>query len=170
MSDSRLLSSRNVKGSLARRIGLAVMVGLIAFATVASLDAEARRLGGGRSIGRQQSSAMQRQTTPPAQSPQQAQQSAQAAQAQRAQPAPTPAAAPNRSRWLGPIAGLAAGLGIAALPDYLVEDNSRLVQLFGESDSIQLDTYFVYPEELKTVARVQVFRDFVVSKAQRWPS
>ena len=115
MSDSRLLSSRNVKGSLARRIGLVVMVGLIAFTTVASLDAEARRLGGGRSIGRQQSSAMQRQTTPPAQSPQQAQQSAQAAQAQRAQPAPTPAAAPNRSRWLGPIAGLAAGLGIAAL-------------------------------------------------------
>ena len=35
---------------------------------------------------------------------------------------------------------------------------------------VQVDTYFVYPEELKTVARVQVFRDFVVSKAQRWPS
>ncbi|WP_144157712.1 Tim44 domain-containing protein [Paraburkholderia sp. BCC1885] len=117
MSDSRLLSSRNVKGALARRIGLAAMVALIAFATVASLDAEARRMGGGRSIGRQQSSTMQRQTTPPAQlpqqSPQQSPQSAQAAQAQRAQPAPT--AAPNRSRWLGPIAGLAAGLGIAAL-------------------------------------------------------
>ena len=46
----------------------------------------------------------------------------------------------------------------------------RLVQLFGETDSIAIDTYFVYPEELKTVARVQVFRDFVVSKAQRWPS
>jgi hypothetical protein len=42
--------------------------------------------------------------------------------------------------------------------------------LFSESDSIQLDTYFVYPEELKAVARVQAFRDFVVSKAQRWPS
>ena len=27
---------------------------------------------------------------------------------------------------------------------------------------------FVYPEELKSVARVQVFRDFIVSKAQRW--
>ena len=37
-------------------------------------------------------------------------------QAQRANPAaPAPAAQPNRSRWLGPIAGLAAGLGIAAL-------------------------------------------------------
>jgi hypothetical protein len=112
MSDSNLLFSRKVSGSLARRIGLAAMVGLIAFATVASLDAEARRMGGGRSLGRQQSTTMQQQTTPPTQSPQQ---SAQAAQAQRAQPAPTPAAAPNRSRWLGPIAGLAAGLGIAAL-------------------------------------------------------
>ena len=47
---------------------------------------------------------------------------------------------------------------------------ARAYIAFGESDSIQLDTYFVYPEELKTVARVQVFRDFVVSKAQRWPS
>jgi predicted lipid-binding transport protein (Tim44 family) len=115
MSDSRLLSDRKTSGSLARRIGLAAMVGFIAFATVASLDAEARRMGGGRSVGRQQSTTMQRQTTPPAQPAQPTQQSAQAAQAQRAQPAPTPAAAPNRSRWLGPIAGLAAGLGIAAL-------------------------------------------------------
>ena len=33
---------------------------------------------------------------------------------------------------------------------------------------IALDAYFVYPEELKSVARVQAFRDFLVSKAQRW--
>ena len=31
-----------------------------------------------------------------------------------------------------------------------------------------LDAYFVYPEELKSVARVQAFRDFLVSNAQRW--
>jgi len=71
---------------------------------------------------------------------------------------------------LGLVRACQQGLGVAALPDYLVEDSNQLVQLFGESDSIQLDTYFVYPEELKSVARVQVFRDFVVSKAQRWPS
>jgi DNA-binding transcriptional LysR family regulator len=70
---------------------------------------------------------------------------------------------------LGLVRACQQGLGIAALPDYLIEDNNRLVQLFGEADSIQLDTYFVYPEELKSVARVQVFRDFIVSKAQRWP-
>ena len=28
--------------------------------------------------------------------------------------------------------------------------------------------YFVYPEELKSVARVQAFRDFLVANAQRW--
>jgi len=71
---------------------------------------------------------------------------------------------------LGLVRACQQGLGIAALPDYLVEENNRLVQLFGETDSVAIDTYFVYPEELKTVARVQVFRDFVVSKAQRWPS
>ena len=63
------------------------------------------------------------------------------------------------------------GLGVAALPDYLVEENvTASCSCSARADSIQLDTYFVYPEELKTVARVQVFRDFIVSKAQRWPS
>jgi DNA-binding transcriptional LysR family regulator len=62
-----------------------------------------------------------------------------------------------------------AGLGIAMLPDYIVEEDGGLVQLlFGDNETIALDAYFVYPEELKSVARVQAFRDFLVSKAQRW--
>jgi predicted lipid-binding transport protein (Tim44 family) len=100
--------------SLIKRIGRAAVVALIVAGTFSALDAEAKRMGGGRSVGRQ-SQTVQKQSTPPAQQPMQ-QQSAQPSQAQRAAPAqPTPAAAPNRSRWLGPIAGLAAGLGIAAL-------------------------------------------------------
>jgi DNA-binding transcriptional LysR family regulator len=59
------------------------------------------------------------------------------------------------------------GFGLAMLPDYLIED-SGLVQLFDEADAIALDAFFLYPEELKSVARVQVFRDFLVTKAQRW--
>jgi len=112
MSDSLSLSPRKVKQSLARRIGLIAMVGLIAAGSLASLDAEARRMGGGRSIGRQ-SNTVQQQSAPSQPSP------TNPAMQQRAQPAPAPAPAPapqpNRSRWLGPIAGLAAGLGIAAL-------------------------------------------------------
>jgi DNA-binding transcriptional LysR family regulator len=69
---------------------------------------------------------------------------------------------------LGVMRACQRGIGIALLPDYLVEENGGLVQLFGESDTLSLDAYFTYPEELKAVARVQVFRDFLVAKAQRW--
>src|SRR4051812_42349309 len=69
---------------------------------------------------------------------------------------------------LGVMRACQRGIGVALLPEYLVEENGGLVQLFGESDAIALDAYFVYPEELKSVARVQVFRDFLVAKAQRW--
>jgi DNA-binding transcriptional LysR family regulator len=60
------------------------------------------------------------------------------------------------------------GIGIAVLPDYLVEPDSGLVQVLNVADMPSLDSYLVYPEEMKSVARVQVFRDFLVSKAQRW--
>jgi predicted lipid-binding transport protein (Tim44 family) len=95
-----------------RKIGLIAMVGLITAGSLASLDAEARRMGGGRSIGRQSNTVQQQNMATPSQPMQNSQ-----AMQQRAQPAPAPAPAapPNRSRWLGPIAGLAAGLGIAAL-------------------------------------------------------
>lgn len=66
-------------------------------------DAEARRFGGGSSFG------MQRQAAPP-QAPRQA-----ASTPARQAPA---AAAPSRS-WLGPIAGLAAGIGLVALLSHL---------------------------------------------------
>jgi DNA-binding transcriptional LysR family regulator len=70
---------------------------------------------------------------------------------------------------LGVLRACQRGIGIAMLPDSLVEESSGLGQLFGESSSaLAYDCYFVYPEELKSVARVQVFRDFLVSKAQRW--
>lgn len=88
-------------------------------------DANAARVGGGRDVGRQNNT-IQRDAAP-RQAPQQqgvpAQQQApsQAAPARQAAPAAAPAAAaqPARNRWLGPIAGLAAGLGLAALASHL---------------------------------------------------
>ena len=69
---------------------------------------------------------------------------------------------------LGLLRACRRGLGIAMLPDYLVEEDGGLVQLFGDVDGVAFEAYFVYPEELKSVARIQVFRDFLVAKAQRW--
>jgi DNA-binding transcriptional LysR family regulator len=60
------------------------------------------------------------------------------------------------------------GVGIAVLPDYMIEDNSGLVQLLPQAVTPELECYLVYPEEMKSVARVQVFRDFLVANAQRW--
>ena len=60
------------------------------------------------------------------------------------------------------------GVGIAVLPDYLVEADGGLVQILPQADMPALDCYLVYPEELKNVARVQVFRDFLITTAQRW--
>ncbi len=70
-------------------------------------DAEAaKRLGGGSSSG------MQRQSVAPNNTHQAA-----PAQAPRQAAAPAPAAQPKRS-WMGPLAGLAAGLGLAALASH----------------------------------------------------
>ena len=92
---------------------MAIAVALVAAAAFAGADiADAKRLGGGRTLG------AQRQATPaPAAptSPNVAPSSPAApVQAAPAKPAAAPAAA-GASRWLGPIAGLAAGLGLAAL-------------------------------------------------------
>ncbi|MDR7296520.1 putative lipid-binding transport protein (Tim44 family) [Pelomonas aquatica] len=92
------------------RILAVSLAALLAFALPAH-DAEAKRLGGGgikRSVPTQTTP-----QTPPAQTPQQAAPAKQAA----ANPAAPAAAAPKRS-WLGPIAGLAAGLGLAALASH----------------------------------------------------
>ncbi len=84
----------------------------------ASFDAEARRAGGGSSVGRQSSNVTQQRqaTTPPAAANNTAGATAAPAAAGAATAGAAGAAAKSgASRWLGPIAGIAAGLGIAAL-------------------------------------------------------
>jgi predicted lipid-binding transport protein (Tim44 family) len=97
---------------------LAIAVFAIA-SMVMSAVADAR-IGGGRSLGAQRPSVAPRTATPPAPAPS-------AAANQPVMPAtpgatlpakPAAAATPapsGASRWLGPIAGIAAGLGLAAL-------------------------------------------------------
>jgi predicted lipid-binding transport protein (Tim44 family) len=88
---------------------ISLFVAILAFGfTLAATDAEAaKRLGGGRSSG------MQRQVTPdkaPSATP------SQPAAGQQA-PGTTAQPQPNRS-WMGPLAGLAAGIGLAALASH----------------------------------------------------
>ncbi len=75
-----------------------------------SVDAEAKRMGGGKSVGKQSSNVTQREATPP---------NAPAAPAAQAAPAANPAAATagaaaaQRKPWGAMLGGLAAGLGLA---------------------------------------------------------
>ncbi|HMN85158.1 MAG TPA: LysR family transcriptional regulator [Bauldia sp.] len=64
---------------------------------------------------------------------------------------------------------IARGIGIAVLPDYMIEDDSSLVRLLPEAEVPSFSSYFVYPAELKNTARVNVFRDFLLTKAENWP-
>lgn len=65
---------------------------------LAAFDAEARRFGGGKSIGKQREAVSPQAVPKPAQAPSAA-----------------PAAAAGGSKWMGPLAGLAAGGLLAAL-------------------------------------------------------
>ena len=100
------------------RLGMLFAIAMTAGTMFAAEFAEAKRLGGGKTFGRQSSNVTQRDALP-AQTPQRQS----ASPTQQAQPAAAPGAAaaaqPARSRWLAPIAGLAAGLGLAALASHL---------------------------------------------------
>lgn len=96
----------------------ALMVALVA--TLTPTLSEAKRLGGGKSVGMQRSTPAK--STPQSAPPQQA-----APQSAGTTPAAAPAtagaaaaaAAPAKRSWMGPLAGLAAGLGLAALMSHL---------------------------------------------------
>lgn len=96
------------------RFFAAALVAVSGFAlTAVAFDAEAKRIGKGSSAGRQSTNVTsQKAAKPAAATSTTTQRSAAAAPAAGAA---TGAAASGASRWLGPMAGIAAGLGIAAL-------------------------------------------------------
>lgn len=61
-----------------------------------------------------------------------------------------------------------SGVGVGLVPDYLTEEESELVPVLRDAELPNMQIFFVYPEELKTAKKVQVFRDFLVAKARQW--
>lgn len=65
-----------------------------------------------------------------------------------------------------------SGLGIAALPRYIVEDDGGLEELFLDSESNTFDgfdgfdAYIVYAEDMRGSKRVQALRDFLVQEVR----
>lgn len=102
----------------------ALVLSLVAAASlVAMSDADARRIGGGRSLGAQRAAPPAITKPAPSTTPSGAAsdpvmpRTAAAPPAAGAAAAKAPAA--GASRWLGPLAGIAAGLGLAALMSHM---------------------------------------------------
>ena len=90
-----------------RLLSLLAVVFAFGLSTVA-MDAEAaKRMGSGKSMGTQRQATVDKAPAAPTQSA-----------AAAGTPAAGAAAAPSRS-WMGPVAGIAAGLGLAALASHL---------------------------------------------------
>ena len=60
------------------------------------------------------------------------------------------------------------GIGLALLPDYMIDKQSKLVKVLPEIEMPTFDTYLCYPEQLRNSAKLKVFRDFLISKARTW--
>ena len=65
---------------------------------------------------------------------------------------------------MGLLLAVESGVGLAALPDYLVSQSQNVIKVLPKSEGPITEAHFVYPQSLKNVARVQAFRNFLYSK------
>jgi len=69
---------------------------------------------------------------------------------------------------MGLLLAVESGVGLAALPDYLVFQSTNLIKVLPKVEGPITEAHFVYPQSLKNVARVQAFRNFLFSKISEW--
>ncbi|MEM7059722.1 MAG: LysR family transcriptional regulator [Pseudomonadota bacterium] len=66
--------------------------------------------------------------------------------------------------YFGVLKAALAGLGIAALPDYVTRGYPELVNVMPEDTSPSFTVFFCYPQELRRSQRVLAFRDFLLEE------
>ena len=69
---------------------------------------------------------------------------------------------------MGLLLAVESGVGLAALPDYLVFQSTNLIKVLPKVEGPITEAHFVYPQSLKNVARVTTFRNFLYSKISEW--
>jgi DNA-binding transcriptional LysR family regulator len=61
-----------------------------------------------------------------------------------------------------------AGAGVGMLSDHTAQGFSDLVPVLTDFEAPSLECYLTFAEEMRSVARLQAFRDFIVEKSQQW--
>src|SRR5690606_7150570 len=64
----------------------------------------------------------------------------------------------------GMLKAVESGVGIAALPDYMMEGATHISKILKEMHGPATDVYFTYPSELRNSKRIRVFREFLMRK------
>ncbi|WP_223424191.1 LysR family transcriptional regulator [Tateyamaria pelophila] len=65
------------------------------------------------------------------------------------------------NNYFGVLQGVLQNLGLGILPDYVSQDEPRLVHVLPEIQSADVPVFLAYPEELRQSKRISAFRDFV---------
>ena len=69
---------------------------------------------------------------------------------------------------MGLLLAVESGVGLAALPEYLVSNSNNIIKVLPNSEGPITEAHFVYPQSLKNTARITVFRNFLFSKIGDW--
>ena len=69
---------------------------------------------------------------------------------------------------MGLLLAVESGVGLAALPEYLVFNSNKIIKVLPNSEGPITEAHFVYPQSLKNNARITVFRNFLFSKIGDW--
>ena len=65
---------------------------------------------------------------------------------------------------VGMVRAVENSVGIAALPTLMVQEFGGCVNILNELEGPSIKAYFVYPQELKSIKKVAIFRDFLLEK------
>ncbi|MBT6191466.1 MAG: LysR family transcriptional regulator [Tateyamaria sp.] len=65
------------------------------------------------------------------------------------------------NNYFGVLQGVLQNLGVGILPDYVSQDEPRIVHVLPEVESADVPVFLAYPEELRQSKRIAAFRDFV---------
>jgi len=69
---------------------------------------------------------------------------------------------------MGLLLAVESGVGLAALPEYLVSNSINVIKVLPNSEGPITEAHFVYPQSLKNTARITAFRNFLFSKIGDW--
>lgn len=72
------------------------------------------------------------------------------------------------NNYYGVLQGARNALGVAAIPDYMAQEQGGLIHVLPELESPHYTVFLVYPEELRGSRRIALFREFMLEEIARF--